>query len=182
MIEIRNIERVLVIGDSESGKTYLANQLIKAIPQEKLVVVTPYRDEFTSVRRRYVTVFPEKVLELITVVLKEGKEFIVIDDFDILFQNRLDDEDRALKILLVSGRHASIGWLVIARRTQDISKLMLKQATKLFFFQTNLYLDLQIIQSMFGDKAAQIVANLNWNNHECLFIDRTTREQKVIVI
>ncbi len=182
MIQVRNIDRVLVLGDSESGKTWLAKTMIQAIPQNQLVVITPYPDEFTNVQNRLVTVFPEKALELIIAVLKDGNRFLVIDDFDILFERDMSAGERALKILLVSGRHASIGWLIIARRTTDIPKLMVKQATLLFFFQTNLGLDLQIIQEMFGAQAAYTVQSLNWQNHECLFLDRRSRESRVIIV
>lgn len=182
MIQFRNIDRMLICGDSESGKSYLTAQLIRQIPQEQLVVITPYADEMVFVKNRLVTIFPEKAIEMIIAVLKDGHKVLVIDDFDILFERDMGSAERALKILLVSGRHASIGWVIITRRMSDIPKLIVKQATLLAIFQTNLGLDLQTINEMFGAQAAYTVQSLNWQNHECLFLDRRSRESRVITV
>ena len=173
-----------MLGESGSGKTVLVTQLVKqCFPSaSNVLVVTPYSDEFTFIppSQKILTVDPSVAKEAVEAALRKGNTFIVIDDADLFLGATVKDEDLPIRYLLISSRHVNVGWLLISRRTQEMPKLAFKQATKLFFFQTDSYRDLEIIKLTFNEQDAQAVKSLDASKHECYFVDRKTKERKII--
>jgi adenylate kinase family enzyme len=175
-ITLKSTDRILVLGESGSGKTYLAKHIVPNFPRH--IIVSPYHGEWQGEKNVIYTVNASETYRAIEKALKAGNVFIVVDDADLFLENYLDDDN--IRLLLIGSRHFGVGYLMISRRTQDVPKLLLKQANKVFIFQTDLDRDLEIIKNNFGEENANTVKNLNRATHEFLFIDRESRTAQVM--
>ena len=144
---------------------------------KRVLVITTDPTEFSWCPNRVVTVDTETVLANMEKAFKAGNIMVVIDDADVYF-TRFEDDNR-LKTILAVGRHRNCGWCIMTRRTQDLPPLCFKQANKVFIFQTDYPNDLALYEDFYMVSAE--VKNLNREAHECLFIDRETREKRVLV-
>lgn len=174
-ISFSGTDRILLLGETLSGKTYLADMALRQFP--RVVVITTDPREFSWCPNRVVTIDPEEVFRTVEKALESGNCMVVIDDCDITV-NRFTDDPR-LRQLLAAGRHRGCGWCFMSRRTQDIPTLAFKQANKVFIFQTDLPHDLEMYRNYYN--VEEQVRALNHEAHECLYIDRDHRQVAVIV-
>lgn len=175
MIPLKVTDRLLILGDSGSGKTYLATKILKSYP--RAIIITPQPDEWKEFPNRVVTLDPETAFSTIQKALATGNVVVVVEDADT-FLTRYENDAR-LRYFLIASRHRRVGWVFIARRTQDMPTLVFKQANKLFLFQTDLPHDLKTYEEFYG--IAGEVKGLDRAAHNALFVDRETREKRVIV-
>lgn len=166
-IVLSNTDRILVLGDSLSGKTYLVRKFSKQYKHVK--VITPQHDEFKDYRDRVVTWDAEVAFEAIGEGLQKGNMLIIIDDADILLEKLV--KDSRLKFFFSGARHRGVAWVIVSRRTQDIPTLAAKQANRLFLFQTDLPHDTKFLNEYYYP-AGDEVRELDRNAHEFLYIDR----------
>ncbi len=169
-IILSNTDRVLVLGESLSGKTYLVRKFLKGFRHVK--VITPQHDEFKDYQDRVVTWDVEKVFEAVAEGLGKGNMVIVIDDSDILLEKIA--KDKRMKYFLGGARHRGVAWVIVSRRTADIPTLVPKQANKLFLFQTDLPRDVEFLNDYFYP-AGDEVKELDREAHEFLYIDRDAK-------
>ncbi len=163
-----------------SGKSYLAN--ILAHQFKRVLVVSPYPDEWVDFPKENVvyTLNSQDCYKQMKKALSTGNVLLVVDDADIFLEPYILEDD-SIKIIVIGGRHYGIAWLMVSRRTQDLPKLILKQANKVCAFQTDNARDLEIIKNNYGDEAAKIVKNLNRSKHEFLLIDREARTLEILI-
>ena len=174
-VSLKPTDRILILGESASGKTYLAKRLLSKA--RRVVVYTPQANEWTEFPNRVVGWKAETLYETIGKCLKEGNVFLAVDDAD-LPMDRYADDDR-LRYFLVASRHRGVGWAVVSRRTADLPPLFFKQANKLFLFQTDLPRDLEIYRAFYG--VEKEVRALPREQHGCLFIDREAHSKTPVV-
>lgn len=174
-VKLNPTDRILILGESGSGKTYLAKRLLSQA--RRVIVYTPQSDEWKEYPNRVVGWKAEQLFQTIGKSLQAGNNILAIDDADLPL-DRYADDDR-LRYFLVAGRHRGVGWVVISRRTADLPPLFFKQANKLFLFQTNLPRDLEVYRAFYGvDKE---VSALPREAHGCLFVNRD-EQQKIAVV
>jgi len=174
-IRLGTPSRIILLGEGGSGKTFMADSFLRRF--KRVLVITTDPTEFSWCPNRVVTVDTETVLANMEKAFKAGNIMVVIDDADVYF-TRFEDDNR-LKTILAVGRHRNCGWCIMTRRTQDLPPLCFKQANKVFIFQTDYPNDLALYEDFYMVSAE--VKNLNREAHECLFIDRETREKRVLV-
>jgi hypothetical protein len=174
-VSLKPTDRILILGESLSGKTYLAERLLSKA--KRVVVYTPQANEWTSFPNRVVGWKAETLYQTIGKCIKEGNVFLAIDDADLPL-DRYANDDR-LQYLLVAGRHRNVGWAIVSRRTADLPPLFFKQANKLFLFQTDLKRDLEIFDDFYA--CAKDVKALPREQHGCLFLDREARTKVAVV-
>lgn len=166
---------VLILGEGEGGKTYLARAMLKNFSKRTVIVITPNSDEFKDYPNRTVTFNAETANETIKEALMEGNKFVVIDDSDVILKKI--EKDKRFLSLIASGRHYGCGWMVISRRTADIPTLCAKQAKHVFLFQTDLPSDIDFLNDFYYP-AGDEVKELDFENHEFLYIDRKARTRQ----
>jgi ABC-type dipeptide/oligopeptide/nickel transport system ATPase component len=180
MIELKSTDRMLILGENGSGKTFLAEKIIRAFP--RVFIISPYEDEFVEYAKKKQVKYTsnEKIAyDIMMKVYSEGNIMLVVDDADLFLDRYTDDPE--VKGLLIRSRHRNVGYIMIARRSQDMPKLLFKVANKVFIFQTDMKLDLKVIEDNYGEENALIVKGLNRDKHEFLFIDRERRTSEVLV-
>ncbi len=175
-IELSNSSRILVLGESGGGKTYLTRKFLKTF--HRVLVITPQADEFKDYKNRLVTLDPDKVYETIAVALQEGNMMVVIDDSDILLEKI--SKDRRFEYFIKGGRHRGVGFTIISRRTTDVPTMIPKQANRLFLFQTDLPRDIEFLNEYFYPAGDQ-VKGLDRKSHEFLYVDRDAKTMTVMV-
>jgi hypothetical protein len=174
-ISFRRIDRILIQGDSESGKSHLARKIIQGA--RRRVIITPHDDEWTEEPNRLIVRTEEQLLQGVKQCLSLGNLVAVLDDVDILITKT--EKDPRMNELMMGARHRGVGWIIISRRTTDIPTLVFKQANKVFLFQTDLPQDLQIYRDYYN--CDQTVKALNRVAHQCLFIDRETKKRQIVI-
>lgn len=170
-LNVSTEDRILILGPSKSGKSYLARKLVDTMPR---VVVFDPNGEWTGIPGKRLAVHDvrgDRLRKMAKDTLKEGDIFFVMEDIDIVMDKWHLSEDEVLRYLFIAGRHRRVGWLVIARRPADIPTLILKQANKIFIFHNDLPHDAELFESMFGRGTAQTVQSLPPKEHQFLFID-----------
>jgi hypothetical protein len=175
VVSLKPTDRILILGENGTGKTYLARRLLSKAP--RVVVFTPYANEWTEYPNRIVGYKAETFYETIHRCLKTGNVLLAGDDED-LYLDRYADDDR-LRYLLVGGRHRGIGWVCISRRTADLPPLYFKTANKVFLFQTDLPRDVELFDSFYA--CGKEVKTLNRAQYGCLFVDREAHTKTPIV-
>ena len=175
-----NVDRILILGESGSGKTFLAE--ILARQYSRILVVTPAFEDWQKIPKENIvyTLSSEACYKQMKKSLEVRNVLLVVDDADIYLNPYILD-DEYIRTIIISGRHYGIAWMMVSRRTQDMPKLILKQANKVMCFQTDIARDLQIIKENYGEQASLYVKNLNREKHEFLFIDREARTLEVLI-
>ena len=174
-VQLKPTDRILILGESASGKTFLARRLLSQA--RRVVVFTPQANEWNEYPNRVVGWEAEQLFKTIGKCLRTGNCLLAIDDADLPLDRYADDP--RLRYFLVASRHRGVGWVSISRRTADLPPLFFKQANHLFLFQTNLPRDLETYRAFYGvDKE---VAALPREIHGCLYLNRETRERQVVV-
>jgi hypothetical protein len=173
-ITFSGTDYILLLGEGDSGKTYLGDKALRSFP--RVVVITTDPREFTWCPNRVITIDPETVFQTIDKALEAGNTMVVIDDCDVTI-SRFTNDSR-LRQLLAAGRHRGCGWCLMSRRTQDIPPLAFKQAKHVFIFQTDYPNDLETYRYFYN--VEDEVRNLNFAAHECLYINRRARQMAVI--
>lgn len=168
-------DRILLLGESGTGKTYIAKKIVESAPQR--IICTPHADEWKQEPNRVVTMNEQALLEAIGKGLDEGNLVMVLDDLDVTIKKT--ERDPRLNYLLMGPRHRGIGWVIISRRTTDLPTLIFKQANKVYIFQTDLPQDLKLFREFYN--CEEQVRALNRASHQCLFIDREAKTQQVII-
>jgi DNA helicase HerA-like ATPase len=176
-ISLTNQDRILILGESGGGKTYLVRSFLKKFSKRRVLVITPQADEFTDYPNRIVTLRPEPVMDAIGEALDKGNQIVLIDDSDILLEKSVKDE--RFKLFLGGARHRGVGWVIISRRTADIPTLVPKQANKLFLFQTDLPRDIEFLNEYYYPAGDEVKA-LDRDAHEFLYIDRDAKTRTVM--
>lgn len=173
-------DRILLLGESKSGKSYLAQILAKQY--KRVLVISPYPDEWTDMPKENVTytLNPQECFKAMKKALATKNVLLVVDDADLFLEPYILEDD-SIKVIVIGGRHFGIAWMMVSRRTQDMPKLILKQANKVVCFQTDNARDLDIIEDNYGKEAALIVKDLNRKTHEFLLIDREERTLEVLI-
>src|SRR3990170_2514669 len=179
VISLSSTDRILVLGDSGSGKTYLVENII--LPAYKRsVVVTSDPTEFTRFPNRVVTISAEKTRETIEKACQAGNLMAAIDDTDIFF-TRFENDDR-VRYFLIASRHRGVGWCILVRRPTDIPPLVFTQANKVFVFQTDHPRELDLYGKYVTPDFAVQIKTLDRQAHHFLFYDRETRETRSMVV
>ncbi len=176
MVKLNLDDRILILGESKSGKTYLGDIMLQAY--KRIVVITSDPTEFKWAKNRIVTIDPGEVNGAIQKALEMGRVVIAIDDADLYFTKYISDEN--VRYLLIAGRHRKVGWAFMGRRTQDLPTLVFKQANKVFAFQTDLDLDRETYRKNYGEQFEQLVNGLNRDAHQFVFFDRDSRQMRVM--
>lgn len=174
-VAFRRTDRVLILGDVETGKTFLAGKIVASAPRR--IILTPHHDDWTDEPNRIIVTTPEQLLDGVGKALELGNLVCVIDDMDILVKKT--EKDPRMNLLLMGPRHRGIGWVMISRRTADLPTLVFSTANKVFIFQTDLPQDLETFREFYN--CAEAVQGLNRLQHQTLFIDRETKKRQVIV-
>lgn len=164
-------ERILIVGESKSGKTYLASKIGKLY--SRVIVISPYRDEFVDFKNVVHTAEPETAYRTIQIALNKGSVMLILDDCDLYLENFINDPN--VKKLLIGSRHYEVGYIAISRRFADVPKLLVKQCNKIFMFQTDLKLDIKTIQDNYGESIAEEVKDLNRPKFEFIYLNRETK-------
>ena len=171
-LKVSTEDRILILGASKSGKTYLAHKLIDPMPR---VVIFDPNGEWMGTpggsRLAVHDVRGDRLKKLSKDILKEGDVFFVMEDIDIVMDKWSLNEDEVMRYLFIASRHRRVGWLVIARRPADIPTLVLKQANKVFVFHNDLPHDAELYESMFGVGTAETAKSLPPKEHLFLYID-----------
>jgi DNA helicase HerA-like ATPase len=175
-IELQPTDRILILGDSGSGKTVLAQGIAKSY--KRLIVVSGDPKEFGFAKNRVETINPETTRTTLSKSYETGNAFVVIDDTDNFF-TRFENDER-VRTFLILGRHRNIGWSIIARRPTDLPPLVFTQANKIFVFQTDHPRELKLYEQYVGVGTSGTIKSLNRLEHQCFYYNRDTREQRVI--
>src|SRR5712692_2731229 len=164
--QFKRTDRFLALGESLSGKSFLARAIITQTPRR--VIITPHSEEWTEEPNRIVARNEEQLLDGIHQALKAGNCIVVLDDLDILIKKT--EKDPRANMLFMGARHRGVGYFCISRRTADLPTIIFQQSNKVFLFQTDLPADLELYRDFYN--CADAVKALNSVSHQCLFIDR----------
>jgi len=182
-IKFRSTDKILIVGKSGSGKTTLMKALINANePSYKQQTFQKY-----GKAKSYIKVDPlmqfggtfvrygdrtnyDKILAL---MFKNAPEFIVTDEADGFFPNKLALSDIENDFINI-GRPAGLGGMFITRRLSRLNTDLVANATKIFMFKLWASADMRYLQnSNFGD-FVPTVSRLE--PYEFLFIDVDTND------
>jgi hypothetical protein len=176
-IELSSTDRILVLGDSGSGKTFLSTKIAKSF--QRVLVVSSDPTEFKGFPNRINTINPETTRKALSDTYQKGNLLAVVDDTDNFF-TRFENDDRVRTFLILS-RHRNTGWVIIARRPTDLPPLVFTQANKIFIFQADHPRELALYDSYIAPGIGEQIKTLSRENHQFLFYNRDTRETKVMV-
>jgi DNA helicase HerA-like ATPase len=178
MIELSSTDRILVLGDSGSGKTFLATKISKSF--KRVLVVSSDPTEFKEFPNRITTINPEATRKALSETYSKGNLLAVVDDTDNFF-TRFENDERVRAFLILS-RHRNTGWIIIARRPTDLPPLVFTQANKIFIFQTDHPRELALYDSYISPGVGETIKALDRQAHNFFFYNRDTRETKVMVV
>jgi hypothetical protein len=165
------------MGDSGSGKTFMATKMAKSF--KRVFVVSADPTEFQGFPNRINTINPETTRKALSDTYQKGNILAVIDDTDNFF-TRFENDDRVRAFLILS-RHRNTGWIIVARRPTDLPPLVFTQANKIFIFQTDHPRELALYDSYITPGVGEQIKALDRQAHYCFFYNRDTREEMVIV-
>jgi hypothetical protein len=169
------IKKHLVIADlaqmSEMAKTE------DGIPIHRRVMFWPqFSDKVTQSERL------EKQREMVSYVLdwaeKTGNWAIVLDE--LMWVSRNLKLERELEAVWFQGRTQGVSLIGAAQRPTHVPRLAYSQATYFFIWQTGDRADMERLRDISAGFPRRMIENsvmkLDWNAHECLFVDTKKRE------
>ena len=186
MIRIKESEQILIIGKRGSGKSTLSRQIIKYNIDnfEKSIFIdtigTQYNygyivnnfEDFINIllnKKKFVITYKmntedadsEIVFDLITKMIYENIEnvFFVVDEIDFYISS-FHSKPKYIDYISRYGRHKKITVLMNCRRTQDISKSMTSQLSKIICFKLTEPRDIKYIESLAGKQTAEDIKKL----------------------
>lgn len=171
-LQFRSTDRILLLGDSGSGKTNLAETIAAAY--RRVIVISADPEEFRTHPNRINTIDPERTRAAISEGYAKGNVLVVVDDTDNFF-TRYENDNRIRGFLILS-RHRNTGWIIICRRPTDLPPLVFTQANKICAFQTNHPRELGLYEDYIGGGASGIIRGLNRREHEFLYFDREEQQ------
>ena len=168
-------DRILILGPSFSGKTFLAKRLLSKA--NRVVVFSPHIDEWKEYPNRVFGWNDKQLFDLALKCIREGNVRLAVDDADIPM-DRFADDDR-LRYLLAGSRHRNVGWVCIARRASSLPPLFFENANQLFLFNTQYPNDLKLYRASYGVDAD--VRTLRKTEHGCVYLNADTMEKQLVV-
>ncbi len=114
--------------------------------------------------------------QFVNALFKRRDSFVIIEEASLIFPNNKKPTQVAQGFLRAGGHDWALGQAYLTQRIGDLNKLLLVQLNHAFFFRTNISNDLDYIQDNFGERTAEIIANLkhvddstNPEDHEFLY-------------
>jgi len=165
-------EIICVIGRRGSGKTYLVKNHI--LPELPRYIVFDQNNEFADMPNasRADTledledflevgdniIIPAKSdigFEELCFILNESVSnyYLVVDEFHMLYQNYQEFTSKyaQFKKIVLTGRHDSLGLVIITQRPSDLPPYLLSQCTILYIFNVYLKKDLVSLSNIIND-------------------------------
>ena len=153
-MKIKISDSIIVIAKKGAGKTTLIRYLIEELRKSYHITVWDVLGNFTDFQHKknveYHLVNPNNTKEieaLATDTFNRGNTLLVIDEFDVFPYNTL--KKNSLYNLFNLGRNRGIGFLLSARRTANISKDIIANATHVFIGSTGYLPDIERLQTYY---------------------------------
>jgi hypothetical protein len=170
-LKIQSDQDILILGKKGSGKTTLAKFLVRNLPFRFLIFDVignwaEFRKEYN-----YILVSPRNHIQYINQILMKvwnaGNYYIIYDEFDQYPYSGM------VSTIINIGRNRNIAGMYIARRTVNIHKDILQNATWTFVFGNNAYRDIEHINENYNIDSRAWTRYQNLKPYEFLiFYDR----------
>jgi hypothetical protein len=176
--------RVLVVGVTGTGKTYLAKQLASKV--QRLLVVDPLCEwgdvtvmcfdwqtvlEEVSQERFRVSICvdenPRDVLEFASRIVRDedvGNCLLVVDELSLFFR-RGEEASDGIQGVVRFGRRENINLMLLSQRSYDCPIDLRSQLSDIFAFRSHEPRDIQALGQMVGRDQAQQVLALRGHQH-----------------
>lgn len=146
--ELKSNQHLLILGKTQSGKTTLAQWLVKQADYHYVIVDVVGNWLWAKQQYNYVRLNPHTaqpyLKELFKRVWKKGNIYLILDETD---RYRYTPE---MSDLLNLGANRNIGIMMIARRTTALHKDMTANTTWTFIFNTKNETDYKHLKLIYG--------------------------------
>lgn len=153
-MKIKISDSIIAIAKKGAGKTTLIRYLIEELRRSYHITIWDVLGNFADFQHKknvsYYLVNPNNTKEieaLATDTFTRGNTLLVIDEFDTFPYNTLKKNN--LYSLFQLGRNRNIGFLLSARRTANISKDIIANASHVFIGSTGYLPDIERLQTYY---------------------------------
>lgn len=154
---------IVALGKRGSGKTSVVKAIANKVPNKVIVDIVGNLESLKDNSARYYLTSPiNSVAVFDKINYKKGNFYLVLDEADrIPYKN-------ALQEIINLGRNWNIGYIATARRTANIHKDYLANATHIIAFRHNLPQDLDMLNEWLPPEAVAQITKLG--EHEFVLV------------
>ena len=182
-MRIKISDTVIILGKKGSGKTTLIKFLIETLMKSYKITILDVLGNFAYLRGKkninYYLINPnntKQIEQIANKIFSEGNQLVVFDEFDTYPYSSMHKD--AMYNLFQLGRNRNIGFLLSARRTANISKDLIANATHVFIGSTGYIPDIERLQTYYTFSMSDY---LSLKPYQFLYIYEGSAQSKVMV-
>lgn len=153
-MKIKISDTIVILGKKGSGKTTLIKFLVETLMKNYKITILDVLGNFSYLCGKkninYYLINPndtKQIEQIANKIFSEGNQLVIFDEFDTYPYNSMHKD--AMYNLFQLGRNRNIGFLLSARRTANISKDIIANATHVFIGATGYLPDIERLQTYY---------------------------------